>query len=130
MRSDTLINLSIMNSISILISIIIIMIITILSINMISCLGLVLLLCLVRRVAPSSERCIRSPPRAPRRLHACRGTGACLGAKYGLGGFKRSAAKGQFRKCGLTVMFELMTNKQKGKGVQQGSGIQQLPLSN
>ena len=42
-----------------------------------------------------------------------------------LGGFTGSAAKGQLRKCGSTVMFQsVTTNKQQGKGVQQhGSGI-------
>ena len=49
-----------------------------------------------------------------------------------LGGVKGSATEGQLRKCGLTVLLSMyLTQKQQGKGVQQGSGIQgKIPSSN
>ena len=42
---------------------------------------------------------------------------------------KGSATKGQFRKCGLTVVFQITTPDKQGKGVQQGSGTQKSYFS-
>ena len=48
-----------------------------------------------------------------------------------LGGFQGSAAKGKFRKRGLTVSSSGFGPKRKqGEGVQQGSGIQKTYFSN
>ena len=40
-----------------------------------------------------------------------------------LEGFKGSATKGRFRKYGLTLCQPITTPTKQGKGVQQGSGV-------
>ena len=46
------------------------------------------------------------------------------------GGLKGSATKGQFRKCGLTAVHQIMTQQKQGEGAQEGSGIRKNTFSN
>ena len=49
--------------------------------------------------------------------------------EHALGGFKGSATKGQFGKCGVPVVFQITTPNKEGKDVQQGFGIPKIVFS-
>ena len=76
----------------------------------------------ISHAAPGARR--RPGRRAPRSSRCGPGEGGCgPRGRCPVGGFKASAAQGQFQTCGLTVACQSMTKRKQGEGVQQGSGI-------